>query len=59
VEAKCVSFVKLKALVKRLLREDSALRSLVLSEPDSLEWPVAIVKLKAYVPILYLELGLR
>jgi predicted metal-dependent enzyme (double-stranded beta helix superfamily) len=59
VSAESVSFVELKALVKRLFREDSTLRSLVLSEPDFLERSDAMVRLKAYVKLLYLELGLR
>jgi hypothetical protein len=59
VEVKLVSLVELKALVKRLLREDSVLRSVVLSEPDFLERSEAMVKLQVYVKLLYLELGLR
>jgi hypothetical protein len=58
VEDNSVSLVELKALAARRLREGSELRSIILSEPDSLERREAIPMLKLFVKLLYLEYGL-
>lgn len=54
-----ISLVELKALVKNYLPLTSVLRTLILSEPDSLPRREALVKLLVYVQLLGQELGRR
>jgi hypothetical protein len=51
-----VSFAELKRLAKDLLPAKSALRSLILSEPDEVPRAEALVKLTVYSRLLYSEL---
>jgi len=51
-----VSIVELKELARRLLRSNSVLRMLILSEPDYLARQECLIKLMVYVKLLYQEL---
>jgi hypothetical protein len=53
---KLISLVELKALAIRLLKGDSTLRSIILSEPDYLPKLEALAKLEIFVRLLYHEL---
>jgi hypothetical protein len=51
-----VSLVELKRLAEKLLPRTSALRMLILSEPDFLQRNVALAKIEIFVKLLYYEL---
>jgi hypothetical protein len=51
-----VSLVELKRLAEKLLPRTSALRMLILSEPDFLQRNVALAKIEIFVKLLYHEL---
>jgi len=49
--------VELKTLARSKLPSSSALRDLIISEPDSLPQEEAFIKAKMYSRLLYRELG--
>lgn len=51
------SLIELKRLARQLLPADSALRMLILSEPDKLHGNEGIAKLEIFLKLLYQELG--
>ena len=52
-----VSLIDLKNLARTMLPSSSALRQLILSEPDYLPADEAMIKAGVYVRLLYHELG--
>jgi len=52
-----VSFAELKIVARSMLPPESALRDLILSEPDLLPWEAAAVKVKMYSKLLRRELN--
>ncbi len=51
-----VSIIELKSLARRVLPSSSALRDLILSEPDYLPNDEVMIKLRMYSKLLYREL---
>jgi hypothetical protein len=56
VQTNLVSIVSLKRLAERTLKENSQLRSLILSEPDELPLNEYLVRAKVYAKLLEQEL---
>jgi len=52
-----VSFAELKIVARPMLPPESALRDLILSEPDLLPWEAAALKVKMYLKPLRRELN--
>jgi hypothetical protein len=57
LKAEQLSFVELKALARRLLRHDSPLRKVILSQPDTLPKWSGLAKVEVFSGLLYEELG--
>jgi hypothetical protein len=55
-EQELVSMVELKNLARTMLPSSSALRDLILSEPDTISSEAAVVKVGMYSRLLYREL---
>jgi hypothetical protein len=51
------SLVELKAAARRLLKPDSALRNLILSEPDYMPREQASAKISVFARLMHHELG--
>jgi hypothetical protein len=55
-EQELVSMIDLKNLARTMLPSSSALRDLILSEPDTISSEAAVVKVGIYSRLLYREL---